>query len=397
MQPLSLACKPSIILTPMANLEKPRMSFPRIPVLAIGLLIAALLAVACSDDGEPETLRVEVGVVQSLSGSAGAIYGASVLRGIELAVEEINAADAGVTMTIALSDDGSSVATGTEAFRTLSGRSVTAIIGPTLSNVALEAMPIAQQAGVPVLGATTTAQGITEVGDYVFRVALTEAVVVPATVARVHDEAPITSAVLVLDSTDAFSRSSADAMRRGLEAIGGTLLAEVDISQTPLETRFAELHGQGLSTFLVTPLSDKSIELVKAIRGDGFEQTIVGGNSFNTPGMADAGAAIEGAYVGAAWNPGADNAVSRRFVEAYRTKYGSTPDLFAAQGYSSVYLLMDAVKRAGSIDRAAVRDALAGINGVETPLGSVTMSENREAEHSPVIQRFEGGQLVPLP
>lgn len=365
----------------------------------LALTCAALLS-ACEDEGGSNgTLNIEVGVVQSLSGPS-SIYGKSVLQGIELAVDQINESADTVEMSITLVDDGSSVDAGKAGFETLSTRGVTAIIGPTLSNVALQAMPVAQAAAVPVLGATTTAQGITEIGDYVFRIALTEAVVVPATIERVHQDWPIAVAALVFDSSDAFSRSSADAMRAGIQSVGGTLTAEIDVAKTDLASQFPALQAQNqtLNAFLVTPLVDKSAEIVKAIRGAGFRQNIIGGNSFNTPGIVQqAGTAVEGAYVGAAWNPGVESSVSEDFVKAYTEKYGVAPDLFAAQGYSSVYLLLDAVKRAGSTDRAAVRDALASIEGVTTPLGNVTISDDREAVHDPVVQRFEGGKLVVLP
>ena len=290
----------------------------RLFLTATALLVAGALASGCEGDGGggAETLRVEVGVVQSLSGEA-SVYGQSVLEGIELAVNEINAADDGVEMSITIVDDGSGVEAGVAGFETLAARGVTAIIGPTLSNVALESMPVAQEASVPVLGATTTAQGVTEIGDYIFRVALTEAVVVPVTIARVHEQAPIQAAALIFDSNDAFSRSSADAMRAGMEAIGGTIAAEVDVAQGDLPTRFPELQGLGLSTFLVTPLVDQAAEILQAIRGAGFQQTFIGGNSFNTPGIVEqAGGAVDGAFVGAAWNPGLGSEASERFVEA---------------------------------------------------------------------------------
>lgn len=367
-------------------------------LLAAGALFAGVLLSACSDSASDDdgTLNVEVGVVQSLSGGASA-YGTTALRGIELAIDEINAADDGVRMTLSLADDSSDVEAGTQAFQILSDRRVAAIIGPTLSNVALAAMPVAQQAGVPVLGATTTAQGVTEIGDYVFRVALTEAVVVPATIERVHEESPIERTALIFDSTDAFSRSSADAMRQGIENIGASIEFEVDVSETPIEERLEELHGQELDAFLVTPLVEQSVPIVQALRGDGFEQIIIGGNSFNTPEITQAGDAVNGAYVGAAWNPGLESEASERFVEAYRERFDEDPDLFAAQGYSAVYVLLDAVKRADSTNHAEIRDALAEVSSVETPLGNISMSDRREALHDPVVQRIESGKLVALP
>ena len=373
-------------------------SFRMLWVATVALVAGGLLS-GCSEatGGSGDKLQVEIGVVQSLSG-AGGIYGNSVLQGIRLAVSEINASEKGVKLSITLIDDGSDPETGKQAFETLTGRGVTAIIGPTLSNVALQAMPVAQSASVPVLGATTTAQGINEIGDYIFRVALTEDVVVPATIERVNKETPIAGAVLVYDSSDAFSRSSADAMRKGMDQIGGTIVSEVDVATTDIQSTFAHLHGKSFNAFLITPLVDESVDIVKALRAGGFQQTIIGGSSFNTPSIADkAGNAVEGAYVGAAWNPGVDSAASKSFVKAYTDKYKTAPDLFAAQGYSSVYLLLDAVKRAGVTNGPAVRVALASVADVETPLGKVSMSPDRESVHTPVVQRFEGGKLIVLP
>ena len=371
----------------------------RLLLLVVALACAVLVA-ACDDDeggSNGEALDVEIGVVQSLSGAAG-IYGKSVAQGIDLAVSEINGADDGVAVTVMVIEDESSVDKGKAAFETLIGRGVTAVIGPTLSNVALEAMPLAQAASVPVLGATNTAQGITEIGDYVFRVALTEAVVVPAAIARAHEVSPISTAALIFDGSDAFSRSSADAMRKGIASIAGTVVADVDVSQRDIVPALGDLQGVAPDAFLVTPLVNQSTEIVQAIRAAGFQQVLIGGNSFNTLAIGGAaGDAVEGAYVGAAWNPAVDNDVSRRFVAAYTSKYGEAPDLFAAQGYSSVYLLLNAVKRAGSVEHAAVRDALAATSGIQTPLGDLTMSDRREAIHDPVVQRFEDGKLVVLP
>jgi branched-chain amino acid transport system substrate-binding protein len=366
-------------------------------VLILGcVLAAAVLLGACSDSGD-DSLEVQLGVVQSLSGS-GSVYGKTALQGIQLAVDKINHDEDAIHLAITLVDDGSDVDIGTAAFQTVAGREVAAIIGPTLSNVALEAMPVAQAASIPVLGATTTSDGIVDIGNYVFQVALTESAVVPATIARVNQEQPVQNAALIFDSSDAFSRSSADAMRKGIEAINGQIVTEVDIENTDIAAALPELHTKSLDTVLITPLLAKSAEVVKALRGDGFQQVFIGGNSFNTPDMANAaGPAVEGTYVGAAWNAGQESGASKDFVAAYQERFNAAPDVFAAQGYSSVYLLLDAVKRAGATDGPALRDALGALQGVETPLGSVTMTDGRQAKYAPVVQRFEGGKLVILP
>ena len=311
---------------------------------AVTLLFFGLAACSSDDDPAPSTgttgsarqnIDIELGVVQSLSGTA-QVYGESVVKGIELAVKEINPSGE-VQITVETKDDKSEVQTGVDAVKSFGDSDVTAIIGPTLSNVALEAMKAAQEAGVPILGATTTAAGITDIDDYVFRIALTEAVVVPAMIERVSGDEQIEDAVLIFDSSDAFSSSSADAMRTGIEKIGASISAEIDTDVDDLEARMASLDKATIDAFLVTPLVDASAEIVKAIRAAGFEQPIVGGNSFNTLSIATmAGADIDGAYVGAAWNPGLQAEASKRFVAAYEKEYGSAPDQFAAHAFQQL-------------------------------------------------------------
>ncbi|MGE0229200.1 MAG: ABC transporter substrate-binding protein [Dehalococcoidia bacterium] len=390
----------------------------RVVLTLLGLLAAttALLTLACGDDdtatataaaratstttsGSDAPRVVRIGVVQSFTGAA-AIYGNPVVEGIELAAKELNAesASTGIRVELTVVDDRSAAGDATTAFASLIADDVDAIIGPTLSQAAPEAHRLAQEAGVPVLGATTTAQGITDVGDFVFRVALPESVVVPATLARVAKDTPLNGAVLVLDSSDAFSRSSAAAMRSGLAAAGGSLLTEIDVATAAIDEALGRLEAEQVDVFLVTPLVETSAPVVRAIRAAGFEQPIVGGNGFNTPDIAQlAGTAIEGAYVGAAWNPGVGTETSRAFVRAFSEEYGSAPDLFAAQGYTSVYLVVDAARRAGAATPSSLRDALAQTRDLDTPLGSLSISDRREATHSSVMQRYRNGQLVVVP
>jgi branched-chain amino acid transport system substrate-binding protein len=271
------------------------------------------------------------------------------------------------------------------------------LIGPTLSNLAAADHALAQSAGIPAIGATTTAAGITDVGNFIFRVALAENLVVPATIARVAPVVGLKRSVLIEDSDDAFSRSSADAMRLGVAQQGATIVREIDVAKQDLAAELARLQGTTFDTFLVTPLVAKAAPALLAIRAARFQQPVIGGNSFNTLDIARiAGSAAEGAYVGAAWNPGSTSKTSVAFTEAYRAKYGYAPDQYAAQGYTSVLVAFDAARRTvGST--LSLRDALAATRDLDTPLGVLSMSARREAVHAPVVQQFRNGQLVVLP
>jgi len=360
-----------------------------------------LLLSACgaNETIAPAAPRVlTVGVVQALTGTS-AVYGKTIVEGIDLAVQQLNAgtAQSGVQIVLTVVDDAGASAPSTAAFANLLSRKVDVLIGPTLSNLAAADHALAQSAGIPAIAATPTAAGITDVGNFIFRVALSENLVVPATLARVAPLVGLKRAVLIDDSDDAFSRSSADAMRLGVAQQGATIVREIDLAKQDLAAELARLQGTTFDTFLVTPLVAKAAPALLAIRAARFQQPVIGGNSFNTLDIARiAGSAAEGAYVGAAWNPGSTSTTSAAFTAAYRAKYGYAPDQYAAQGYTSVLVAFDAARRTvGSM--LSLRDALAATRDLDTPLGVVSMSARREAVHAPVVQQFRNGLLVVLP
>ena len=117
----------------------------------------------------------KIGAVFSQTGPA-AQYGATQKNGLQLAVDEINGSRAlgDAKIELVFEDDASDKAPGINAFQKLINQDrVLAIIGPTLSNTALATDPVAQPAGVPVLGVSNTATGVTEIGNFIFRTSLT--------------------------------------------------------------------------------------------------------------------------------------------------------------------------------------------------------------------------------
>ena len=387
---------------------------PRFIAALALLLVMAVLWSSCGDDDSlnatstpragassvasttAERAAFKVGIVQSLTG-AGAVYGKTVIEGMKLAIDEVNASsDLDVDLVPIVIDDKSTPAGAADAVKQLVSDQAGAILGPTLSGAAPDAHKLAQDASIPVLASTTTGPGITDVGDYIFRIALAEAVVVPSVIEHVSKDTQLKQAVLIIDSTDAFSKLSAAAMRTGMANVNGKVSVEIDLAQTDLATALAGLKGQSVDAFLITPLVEKSGPAAAAVRAAGFTQPIIGGNSFNTLDVARlAGpAAIEGAYVGAAWNPGVDSKASQAFVAAYTKKYGRAPDLFAAQGYATIEVLADGLRRAKSTDHAKLRTALAATANLETPLGKLSISKTREAVHPSVLQRYKGSQLT---
>jgi branched-chain amino acid transport system substrate-binding protein len=340
---------------------------------------------------------VPIGAVLSLTGAA-ASYGESQQRGLELAEEQL-AEKEGVTYELTIEDDQTDPRQGITLFDEFVSQDVSLIIGPTLSNAAVQADPIAQEAGVPVLGISNTAAGITDIGDYIFRDSLTEQAVIPQTIAKATEEYGLEKVVVLYSNDDAFTESGYEAFAAALEDEGVDVAEEITFSKS--DTDFRALLTQAQESepdaLVVSALIEAAIPLVTQARELGIDVPIIGGNGFNNPRlMADAGEAAEGVVVGAAWNSSSDNPENVAFLEDFEAKYDAQPDQFAAQAYTGLMLVDQAVRAGCSADRDSIKEALGELEDVPTVLGEFSIDENRDAVHPAVVQVVQGGTFTVL-
>ena len=340
---------------------------------------------------------VPVGAAFSLTG-AGAGYGESQKMGIELAVQELNE-DARVTYELSVEDDQTDPRQAISVFEQFVNGEVSVILGPTLSTNALQAQPIAQEAGVPVLAVSNTAQGITEQGEYIFRNSLTEAQVIPQTVATSKAVYGFEKVIVMYANDDALAESGYQAFESALEDEGVEVLDTLTFSKSDTDFRslLTQVKEADPDALVVSSLIEAAIPVVVQARELGIDLPIVGGNGFNTPQfMADAGDAAEGVVVGAAWNSSGDTPENTEFLEAFEAEYETMPDQFAAQAYAGMKLVDRAVRDGCSGERDDIRDRLAGLSGVPTVLGEFAIDENRDADHEAVVQVVKDGKFEVL-
>ena len=344
---------------------------------------------------------LKMGFVFSRTGGAAA-YGATQKEGADLAVQQINAAaGSGLKIVPVFEDDASVPQQGTNVYNKLiNGDKVAVIIGPTLSNTAKITNPIAQQTGVAVLGVSNTAGGITEIGDYIFRNSLTEAVVIPNTIKVAKQKLGLKKVVLFFGNDDAFTKSGADVFRSVLKAEGIQILSEQTFAKgdRDFSPQLTQIKAQNPDAIVCSALVEEASGIVNQARQLGIPKTvrIIGGNGFNSPALIkNAGEASEGVIVGAAWNISSTNPLNLKFVEDYTKKYNRPPDQFAAQAFAGVQIAYQAAKNAGTADnRKGIRDGLVKIKGMDTLLGKFSFTEGRDADHTPVVQEVQNGKFV---
>jgi len=345
----------------------------------------------------------KMGFVFSMTGGA-AVYGASQKEGAGLAVDQINAAagSSGLQIIPVFEDDASVPQQGTNVFNKLiNGDKVSIIIGPTLSNTAKITDPIAQQAGVPVLAISNTAAGITEIGDFIFRDSLTEAVVIPNTIKIAKEKLGVKKVVLLYGNDDAFTKGGYDVFKKVLASSGIQIISEQTFAKgdRDFSPQLTQIKSQNPDAIVCSALAEEASGIVSQARQLGIPKTvrIIGGNGFNSPAMIkNAGDAAEGVVVGASWNISSTAPLNVKFVNDYTKKYNHAPDQFAAQAFAGVHIAYQAAKAAGGGDRKAIRDAMAKIKGLETVLGHFSFTDGRDADHRPVVQEVKGGKFVVL-
>ncbi len=364
---------------------------------ATGSSSAAPSAAATGDDCKLSD-PVKVGAALSLTGAAGS-YGASQQKGLQTALDTVTARG-GITYDLKVEDDQTDPKQGISIFEQFLNRDkVSVILGPTLSNAAKTTDPIAQEAKVPVLGVSNTATGITEIGDYVFRDSLPETAVIPQTIKKAKESLGLKKVVVMYSNDDAFTESGYQAFQAALKDNGVEIVKTLTFSKADTDFRalLTEAKDAAPDALVVSGLIEAAIPLVTQARQVGITAPIIGGNGFNSPKlMADAGKAAEGVIVGAAWNSASESPENATFLKAFKAKNGGDPDQFAAQAYTGLILVDDAVRAKCSAKPADVRDGLAGLSDIKTPLGSFSFDKQREPQHPAVVQVVKDGAFTVL-
>jgi branched-chain amino acid transport system substrate-binding protein len=345
--------------------------------------------------------EARIGFALSMTGGAAA-YGATQKNGAQLAIDELNAAAGPDDLKLVglFDDDASTPQQGANVYnKFINADNVSLIIGPTLSNTAQVTNRIAQEAGVPVLAISNTAKGITDIGDFIFRDSLTEAVVIPNTIRIAREKLGVKKVAVLYGNDDAFTKGGYDAFKKALTDSQIEILSEQTFAKgdRDFSPQLTQIKAKNPDAIICSALVEEASGIISQARQLGIPQSvrIIGGNGFNSPALIkNAGEAAEGVVVGAAWNVTSASPLNKKFVDSFTVRYGSSPDQFAAQAYTGVFIVHEALKRAGSTDRKAIRDALRGIKNFETVLGKFSFTEGRDADHEPVVQVVKGGKFT---
>lgn len=369
------------------------------------LIAAATVASAHAAD-------IKIGVAEALTGGA-AQYGIAIRNGFQLAADEINAKGGvgGNKLALVIEDEQGKKEEAINVFKKLIFQDkVLMIYGPTLSNSMFAAGPAANAAKVVVFGTSNTANGITDIGPFVFRNSVMESDVLPVTVANAVKHYGIKKVAVIYGNDDAFTKSGYDVFKKVLETqkIPVTTTETYVKGDVDFKAQLTKIKGSSPDAIVCSCLAEEAANIMLQARGLGIKQPFIGGNGFNSPKLFEVSKlAGEGTFVGSPWSNTNPAPANKHFVDAYKAKFGIEPNQFAAQAYDALYIGAEAlkgVKLSGDLaaDRVALREALpkVTINGATGPFkfraaaGKDGKPGGFDADQKPFIYIIQGGKFT---
>ncbi|GAM12237.1 ABC transporter substrate-binding protein [Mesobacillus selenatarsenatis] len=341
-------------------------------------------------------VTADIGVISYISGP-GAAYGEAITNGLKLANEEINKKGE-VEINLVIEDSaGKQDQALTAAQKLMNSKNVTAIIGPTLSTEMNVVGPEADLNGVPIMGTSTTAEGIPQIGEYVFRNSLPEALAIPASIDKAIEKYDAKKVAILYGNDDVFTKSGFDTMKKAAEEKGLEILTieTFQKGQSDYNAQLTKIKSLKPDLILASALYNEGAVIMDQARKMGIDVPFVGGNGFNSPEVIKiAGDAANGLIVATPWYGDKDDQKVQDFVKKYEEKYGKKPDQFAAQAYDALYILAEALKNAGDADRDAVRDALAETKDFQGILGSFSFDKDGDVVMEPTVLVIDEGKFT---
>jgi branched-chain amino acid transport system substrate-binding protein len=345
-------------------------------------LAAALLLAGCSGSGGGDTAQagdeIVLGFTATMTGDF-ASYGIQLKEGVDFAVEELNAAGGidGKQIRVVTADDEGKPANGpVVAQQFCDDASVSAVLGYSFSSVALSALPVYDQCGLPVVASAVTSPELSGASPMFFRNIFTDSFQGAEMGAFVADHEQAKK-IAVLHQQDDYGQGIAAAFSEAFTEAGGEVTS----------TQAYQLGTVNFATLIDTALQDdpdgifvggfytETSKIATQLREAGSDVQLYGADGTVHPDFLELGGeAVEGTivYTGFAAVAAPDSPFVLDFTEAS----GAEPGTWTALAYDAVQVVAKAIEAGGGADRAAIAGALAELEPFDGVTGPTSFDEN---------------------
>lgn len=370
--------------------------------IAAAISILAFGTLACA----AESPDVPLGAILSLTGS-GAPYGNSIQRGVDLAVEEINAAGGinvegggGKPIALTVHDTQSDAQVGVQRARELIEGGTVAVIGAVVSDVTLAIAPLFEEAEVILISPASSTPKLSDAGIFIYRNFPSDDLEALNTADYIFNKSGLREAAVIAQQSE-FGLGQKNAFIQRFRLLGGR---EVGQESYPVNAGADDYQRVAESIAAAVPpavyiagYTEDTAAMAAALRAAGVDSALFGTGAVLADALvAAAPGAVDGLiFPQPSFDRNSEEDHIRQFVAAYEAAYGARPDVYAAHGYDAVKLLALAIQESGT-DAQELRFYLNSMNPYPGVTGSTDFDDNGDVRKFHRMYQIQAGAGVPL-
>lgn len=368
-------------------------------LVALGVASLAWVLGGCqpaASDGAADTGAIKVGHYASMTGPQ-ATFGISTDQGIQLAIDEQNAAGGVKGRQIELityDTQGKPQEARNAVNRLVEQDRVVAVLGEVASSLSLAGAPVCQQKRVPMVTPSSTNPDVTAVGDMIFRVCFIDPFQGFVGAKFAKDNLGLSRGATLYNRSQAYSDGLNDAFLKAFAELGGTVVttqayADGDNDFSAQLTAIREANPE----FIFVPgYYTEVVNIAKQARRLGLTVPMIGGDGWDSEELANAGDALNNSYFSNHYSHEDQRPEVQAFISKYQAAYGKIPDGLAAMGYDAARILFQAMEASPSLGGEDVAATLAQVKDFAGVTGSITMDSNRNAKKAAVVLEVVDGR-----
>lgn len=366
----------------------------------IAMLAGATMMMSCgANQSQEESSTIKVGGMGPLTGSA-AMYGITVDKGAKLAFEEINANGGvlGKKFEYISLDEKADPIEAVNAYNKLTDEGVVAILGSVTSKPTLAVAELAAQDGIPMITPTGTQINITDAGPNIFRVCFTDPYQGSTLAKFSKDKLGAKTAAIMVNTSSDYSDGIANAFIKQAEKEGIKVVAKEGYSDgdKDFKAQLTKINSENPDILVVPEYYELSALIATQAREIGMKSTFVGPDGWDgIIGALDSSSysVVDNSYFTNHYSTEDSNEKVQSFLKKYREKYNEEPTAFSALAYDTVYVLKNAIDKAGTTDKAELTKAIK-VSDMDGVTGHLTFDENNNPIKAVTIIKVQDGKYI---
>ena len=372
--------------------------------LAVGMVGCSNSSSGGSSSGGSSSDTIKIGADLEMTGQVAA-FGQSQLNGIKLAADEINSAGGvlGKKLDIISADNASKKDEATRvATKLITEDKVDVLMGAAISGDTFAALEVADNKKVPLLTPSATNDNITfdskknKLNDWVFRACFTDSFQGKVMADFASKKLNAKKSVIYTESSSDYSKGLSKAFKDTFEKDGGTIAAEesYQTKDTDFKAVLTRIKTLNPDVIWVPGYYDEVGKIVKQAREMGITAPMMGGDGWDAPQLVEIAGkdALNNTFISNHYTSEDPDPKVKKFVDAFKAKYGSVPDAMAVLGYDATYMMADAIKRAGAVDKEKIKTALADTKDFEGVTGKIALDKNHDPVKAAAVLEFKDGK-----